>query len=157
MLRHIQGIEGTFMEFVSSSCEETKKIAYDMAKTSKPSNIYSLVGDLGAGKTVFSKGFAEGLGIDEEITSPTFTIINVYDGSGRLPFYHFDVYRIEDPSAMEDTGYEEYFYGKGICIIEWAEKIKDLMPENAIWVFIEKDYEKHDNFRRIKVKKSEKE
>lgn len=142
------------MKIKSNSFEETKKIAYDLAINSKEGAVYCLTGDLGVGKTVFAKGFAEGLQIKSDITSPTFTIINIYDG--RLPFYHFDVYRINNEYEMEDTGYEDYFYGDGVCLVEWAEIIKNLIPKNALWIKIEKDLSISDNYRIITIEEIEK-
>lgn len=129
--------------------EETFELAKALAQDAKAGDIYCLCGDLGVGKTVFTKGFAKGLGIDEHITSPTFTIVNEYNG--RLPFYHFDVYRIGDIDEMYDIGFEEYIYGGGICLIEWAELIKELIPGDAIWIKIEKDLEKGVDYRKIEV------
>ena len=118
-------------------------------------SVYALHGDLGVGKTVFTKGFAEGLGIYDPVNSPTFTIMQIYEG-GRLPFYHFDVYRITDLEEMDEIGYEDYFYGNGAVMVEWAELIKELLPENAFSVTIEKDLEKGFDYRKITVEKSEK-
>ena len=112
--------------------------------------VFTLSGDLGVGKTVFTKGFAKGLGITEHVTSPTFAIVNEYEG--RLPLYHFDVYRISCEEEMEDTGYEEYFYGEGVCLVEWAELVKELIPADAVWITIEKDYTKDDDYRRITIR-----
>ncbi|MBR1737138.1 MAG: tRNA (adenosine(37)-N6)-threonylcarbamoyltransferase complex ATPase subunit type 1 TsaE [Firmicutes bacterium] len=134
------------------SAEETEKIGFDTGKNAKKGDIYCLSGDLGVGKTVFTKGFAKGLGIEEHITSPTFTIVNEYENGGNK-FYHFDVYRINDIEEMYDIGYEEYFYGEGICLIEWAEMIEELIPENAVWIEIKKDIEKGLDYRIIEVKK----
>ena len=134
--------------------KETKNIAYNIAKNAKKGDIYCLCGDLGAGKTSFSKGFCEGLLIDDEITSPTFTIVNEYT-SGTLEFYHFDVYRINDIEELYDIGYEEYFFGNGVCLIEWAELIKDIIPKNATWINISKGLNKDDNYRVIEVIKNE--
>lgn len=134
--------------------KETKEIAYDIAKNAKKGDIYCLCGDLGTGKTQFSKGFSKGLLIDEDITSPTFTIINQYN-EGRLPFYHFDVYRINDIEELYDIGYEEYFFGEGVCLIEWAELIKDIIPKNAIWIKIYKNLEKGEDYRLIEVIENE--
>ncbi|WP_250277739.1 tRNA (adenosine(37)-N6)-threonylcarbamoyltransferase complex ATPase subunit type 1 TsaE [[Clostridium] colinum] len=134
--------------------KETKNIAYNMAKEAKQGDIYCLCGDLGTGKTQFSKGFSKGLLIDEDITSPTFTIVNEYS-QGRLPFYHFDVYRINDIEELYDIGYEEYFFGKGVCLVEWAELIKDIIPRNAIWIKISKNLEKGEDYRIIEVIKNE--
>ena len=137
------------MIYESFCSEQTKKIAFDIAINANPSDIFCLNGDLGVGKTVFSKGFARGLGILDEITSPTFAIVNVYT-DGRLPFYHFDVYRIENEYDMDDTGYEDYFYGDGVCLVEWAEKIKEIVPA-AKWITIEKDLSKGEEYRKISV------
>jgi len=109
--------------------------------------VYCLNGDLGVGKTVFAKGFAKGVGVCDEITSPTFCIVNEY--SGRVPFYHFDVYRIEDIEEMENIGYLDYFYGGGVCLVEWAELIEEILPENAVFVCIEKDLGKGLDYRKI--------
>lgn len=129
---------------------ETYDFAYDLAQTANAGDIFCLCGDLGVGKTVFTKGFAKGLGIDEHITSPTFTIVNEY--MGRLPFYHFDVYRIADPDEMYDIGFDEYIFGEGVCLIEWANIIEELIPENAKWINISKDLEKGLDYRKIEVK-----
>ena len=110
--------------------EETRKIGYELGEKAAKGEIYCLQGDLGVGKTVFTKGFAQGLNITEHITSPTFTIVNEYH-SGRIPFYHFDVYRIGDVEEMFEIGYEEYFYGDGVCLIEWAELITDILPDKS--------------------------
>ncbi|WP_317368113.1 tRNA (adenosine(37)-N6)-threonylcarbamoyltransferase complex ATPase subunit type 1 TsaE [uncultured Tyzzerella sp.] len=136
-------------------CEDdTKEIAYNIAKNAKSGDIYCLCGDLGTGKTQFSKGFSKGLLIEEDITSPTFTIVNEYD-KGKLPFYHFDVYRINDVEELYDIGYEEYFFGNGVCLIEWAELIKDIIPKNATWIKIYKNLEKGEDYRIIEVIKDE--
>lgn len=130
----------------SDTIEYAKKLAADAA----PGDIICLDGDLGVGKTVFAKGFAEGLGITEPITSPTFTIMNIYDDpSYKLPLYHYDVYRIEDESGMDELGYEEYFFGEGVCLIEWAKQIEDVIPQNAVHIEIKKDPSKGDNYREI--------
>lgn len=133
----------------SKSAEDTFSLALEMSKNVKAGDIICLTGDLGAGKTLFSKGFAKGLLIEEEITSPTFNIVNIY--SGRLPLYHFDVYRILNPDAMEDTGYEDYFYGDGVCLVEWAENIKEIIPSDATWITIKTDPSKDENFRTIEI------
>lgn len=131
--------------------EETRKIGYELGKKAAKSEIYCLHGDLGVGKTIFTKGFAQGLGITEHITSPTFTIVNEYH-SGRIPFYHFDVYRIGDVEEMFEIGYEEYFYGDGVCLIEWAELITDILPDDVKWIKIEKDLTTdNENYRKIEV------
>ena len=133
--------------------DETERIGYDIGKAAMPGEIYCLSGDLGVGKTVFTKGFAKGLGIDDHITSPTFTIINEY--YGRLPLYHFDVYRVADPEEMDYIGSDEYFFGQGVCLIEWAELISDIIPENAKWIKIEKDLDKGLDYRKITVGEGE--
>lgn len=138
------------MVIESFSEEETKNIAFKIGKEAKSSQIYCLIGDLGVGKTIFTKGFAEGLGIDDYITSPTFTIINEYTNAN-IPFYHFDVYRLSSPDEIYDLGYEEYFYGEGICLIEWADIISEYIPKDAIWITIKKDLHKDDNYRLIEV------
>ena len=131
------------------SPEETEAIGEQMGQAAKPARVYSLDGDLGVGKTVFTKGFARGLGITEHVTSPTFTIINEYNG--RIPLYHFDVYRISCEEEMDDTGYEDYFYGEGVSLVEWASIIPNLMPKETIRITIEKDYTKGDDYRRITI------
>lgn len=115
---------------------ETKKFAIDVAQTLKKGDVIALVGDLGTGKTTLSKYIAEALGITEIITSPTFTIVQEYH-SGRLPLYHFDVYRVDDIEEMYRIGYEEYFYGEGVCIVEWADIVEEIIPEDAKVIFIE--------------------
>ena len=131
------------------SPEETEAIGEKMGQAAKPAQVYSLDGDLGVGKTVFTKGFARGLGITEHVTSPTFTIINEY--LGRIPLYHFDVYRISSEEEMDETGYEDYFYGDGVSLVEWATLIPNLMPKDAIRITIEKDFERGDDYRRITI------
>lgn len=115
---------------------ETKKFATDVAQTLKKGDVIALVGDLGTGKTTLSKYIAKALGITETITSPTFTIVQEYH-SGRLPLYHFDVYRVDDIEEMYRIGYEEYFYGEGVCIVEWADIVEEIIPEDAKVIFIE--------------------
>ncbi|MBR4015553.1 MAG: tRNA (adenosine(37)-N6)-threonylcarbamoyltransferase complex ATPase subunit type 1 TsaE [Anaerotignum sp.] len=129
---------------------ETEAFGEKLGQAAQPGQIYCLSGDLGVGKTVFTKGFAKGLGVTEVVTSPTFTILNEYPG--RLPLYHFDVYRISDEEEMDDTGYEDYFYGQGVCLVEWAELIENLIPQNAIWITVEKDYTKSEDYRRITLR-----
>ena len=114
-------------------------------------SVVCLDGDLGVGKTVFAKGVAKGLGLKEPVSSPTFTIVQEYR-EGRIPLFHFDVYRIEDPEEMYEIGYEEYFYGDGVCLIEWADQIRELIPETATHVLIEKDLEKGLGYRRITIR-----
>jgi tRNA threonylcarbamoyladenosine biosynthesis protein TsaE len=115
--------------------EEARKFGMELAERLEPGAIVCLIGDLGTGKTTLTKAIAEGLGIDDVITSPTFTIVQEYTG-GRLPLYHFDVYRITDISDMEELGYEEYFYGEGICVIEWADQIMDIIPDDSIAIHL---------------------
>lgn len=138
------------MIFETRSEEETLQLGRKLARQARPGQVFSLVGDLGVGKTVLTKGMAEGLGIMEPVNSPTFTILQIYE-EGRLPFYHFDVYRIGDLEEMEEIGYEDYFYGEGICLVEWANLIRELMPEDTIHIVIEKDLEKGFDYRRITV------
>lgn len=132
------------------SSEETFRLGESFGKQAVPGQIYTLKGDLGTGKTVFTQGFASGLGIREPVSSPTFTIVQVYE-EGRLPFYHFDVYRIADPEEMDEIGYEDYFFGEGVCLIEWAELIGELIPEDAVHVTIEKNLEKGFDYRKIEI------
>ena len=134
----------------TNSPEETFEVGRKLGQTAKPGEIYMLNGDLGVGKTVFTQGVAAGLGITEHINSPTFTIVQVYE-SGRLPFYHFDVYRIGDVEEMDEIGYEDYFFGNGLCIVEWAERIKELIPAEAKQITIEKNLEKGFDYRRILI------
>ena len=122
-----------------------------LAKEAKEGQIYLLSGDLGTGKTAFAQGFAQGLGIEDYVNSPTFTIMQIYD-KGRLPLYHFDVYRIGDSSEMDELGYEEYFFGNGVSLVEWPEMIEDILPDDAIRITIEKDLTKGFDYRLIKVK-----
>lgn len=134
-----------------SSCWlDTFSIAVELGKKARPGDIYCLEGELGTGKTVFAGGLAEGLGIHEPITSPTFTIIQEYY-SGRIPLYHFDVYRIADVEEMYEIGYEGYFFGDGVCLIEWASQIEELLPAGCRTVFIEKDLEKGFDYRKIVI------
>ena len=130
--------------------EETFEVGRKVGMNAKPGQIYTLTGDLGVGKTVFTQGVAAGLGITEPVNSPTFTIIQEYE-DGRLPFYHFDVYRIGDLEEMEEIGYDDYFFGQGICLIEWAELIEEILPEKRIEVTIEKDLEKGFEYRKITI------
>jgi tRNA threonylcarbamoyladenosine biosynthesis protein TsaE len=132
----------------SYSPEQTYAIGKEIGEKAKEGDVFSLIGDLGVGKTVFTKGFAAGLGIEEDITSPTFTLVNEYD-DGRLPFYHFDVYRIEDVSEIEEIGYEEYFYGVGVTLVEWANKIEALLPKDTKRIIITKDLDQGFDYRQI--------
>lgn len=131
---------------------ETFAVGRELGRMAQPGEIYTLNGGLGVGKTVFTQGVAAGLGITEHVSSPTFTIVQIYE-KGRLPFYHFDVYRIGDIEEMEEIGYEDYFYGNGICMIEWAELIRELIPADAINITIEKDLEKGFEYRKIAISK----
>lgn len=140
-------------QFEMYTPEETNNIGKHFGEKASKGQVYCLIGDLGVGKTVFTKGFASGLDINEHITSPTFTIVNEYQG--RSKFYHFDVYRISDVEEMFEIGYEEYFYGNGICLIEWANLIEEIIPKEAIWITIEKDLEKGLDYRKITVRKQE--
>lgn len=138
----------------TNSPEETFAAGREIGRTARPGEIYTLDGELGVGKTVFTQGVAAGLGITEHVNSPTFTIVQIYE-RGRLPFYHFDVYRIGDIEEMEEIGYEEYFYGDGICIIEWAELIRELIPAGAKRITIEKRLEKGFDYRKIMIRQSQ--
>ncbi|MDD3220096.1 MAG: tRNA (adenosine(37)-N6)-threonylcarbamoyltransferase complex ATPase subunit type 1 TsaE [Lachnospiraceae bacterium] len=132
------------------SAEETFDMGKRLGQAAKPGQVYTLVGDLGVGKTVFTQGVAAGLEITEPISSPTFTIIQEYE-EGRMPFYHFDVYRIGDIEEMEEIGYDDYFFGNGICLIEWGNLIEEILPEDVIHITIEKDLEKGFDYRRITI------
>ena len=133
--------------FETNSYEETQKIAADFADTLKGGEVIAMYGDLGAGKTAFTQGLAKALGIKQHVTSPTFTIVNEYEG--RLMLYHFDVYRIADPEEMYEIGYDEYIESDGVCIIEWAELIEDVLPDEYMKVTILKNDEKGDNYRTV--------
>ena len=133
--------------------EETFELGKKIGIQALPGQVYTLVGDLGVGKTVFTQGFAAGLAITEPVNSPTFTIVQVYE-EGRLPLYHFDVYRIGDPEEMDEIGYEDYFFGNGVSLIEWASLIDELLPDNAARILIEKDVEQGIYYRRITVRSS---
>lgn len=134
----------------SYSPEETFETGRRIAGTARPGDVFALEGDLGAGKTVFTKGFASGLGVTGAVNSPTFTILQIYE-EGRLPLYHFDVYRIEEPEEMEEIGFDDYLYGEGVCLIEWADQISDILPENYCHVRISRDLEKGEDFREIVI------
>ena len=135
----------------SYSPEETSALGRELGANAKPGEVYTLIGDLGVGKTVLTQGIADGLGITEPICSPTFTIVQVYE-EGRRPFYHFDVYRIGDIEEMDEIGYEDYFYGDGLCMIEWANLIEEILPDNYKEITIEKDLEKGFDYRKITIK-----
>lgn len=138
------------MEYDSLSAKDTYDIARKLGEKACAGDVVCLVGDLGVGKTLFSQGFAKGLGIEESVNSPTFTIVQVYE-EGRLPLYHFDVYRIEDSEEMEEVGFSDMIYGEGVCLIEWADMISDILPENYINIVIEKDLQKGFDYRRIVI------
>lgn len=135
----------------SFSAEDTHALGKKLGENAKPGDVYTLFGDLGVGKTVLTQGIADGLGIKEAICSPTFTIVQVYD-EGRMPFYHFDVYRIGDIEEMDEIGYEDYFYGDGLTMIEWANLIEEILPSKRKEITIEKDLEKGFDYRRITIK-----
>lgn len=132
------------------SAEETYQLGVEIGKKAVKGQVFTLVGDLGVGKTVFTQGMAKGLDIEESISSPTFTIVQVYD-EGRLPFYHFDVYRIGDISEMDEIGYEDYVYGEGVSLIEWANLIEEILPQNRTSIIIEKDLEQGFDYRKITI------
>lgn len=136
------------------SAQETYQLGVDIGKSAKAGQVYTMVGDLGVGKTVFTQGMAAGLEITEPISSPTFTIVQVYD-EGRLSFYHFDVYRIGDISEMDEIGFEDYIYGEGVSLIEWANLIEEILPEQRIEITIEKDLEQGFDYRRITIEEKE--
>ena len=138
------------MIYETNSEKETFELGKNLGEQAKAGQIFCLNGDLGVGKTVFTQGFAKGLGIEENVNSPTFTIIQVYE-EGRIPLYHFDVYRIGDPEEMYEIGYEEYFFGEGVCLIEWSKLIEELIPEDAINIEIDKNLEKGLDYRKITV------
>ena len=133
--------------------KETYDLGYRIGKEAIEGQVYTLTGDLGAGKTAFTKGVAKGLGIDEAICSPTFTIVQIYE-EGRLPFYHFDVYRIGDVAELDEIGYEDYVYGKGVVLIEWANLIEEVLPEKRTDILIEKKPENGFDYRQIVIDES---
>ena len=130
--------------------EETFDLGFKLGQEAEAGQVYCLEGDLGVGKTVFAQGFAKGLGSAAAVNSPTFTILQSYE-EGRLPFYHFDVYRIADVEEMDEIGYEDCFYGDGVSLVEWPGRIREIIPENAVWISIEKDVERGFDYRRITV------
>lgn len=136
--------------FETNSEKETFELGYSIGQKAQAGEVYALLGDLGVGKTIFTKGVAAGLLVKEQVNSPTFTIVQVYE-SGRLPFYHFDVYRISDLEEMDEIGYEDYFFGGGLCLVEWANLIEELMPEETRWITIEKDLSKGFDYRRLTI------
>ncbi len=138
--------------FESLSDQDTRRFAEKLAEKAAPGDVYTLSGDLGVGKTVFAKGFARGLGVTEPVTSPTFTIVQEYT-SGRLPFYHFDVYRISDPDEMEECGFYDYLDRGGVVLIEWAELIEDVLPRPRTEITISKDLAGDDGYRLIEIRR----
>lgn len=146
--RHGQAMKEKILE--TTSPEETFELGRQTGEAAGPGDVFTLIGDLGVGKTVFTQGMAAGLGIHEPVNSPTFTIVQIYD-EGRCPFYHFDVYRIGDISEMDEIGYEDCFYGEGVCLIEWADLIEEILPEHYTQITISKDLEKGFDYRRIQI------
>ena len=136
------------MTMESFGPEETYQAGFELGEKAKSGEIYLLNGDLGVGKTVFTQGFAKGLGIQEPICSPRFTILQEYE-EGRIPLYHFDVYRIADVEEMDEIGYENYFFGRGVCLIEWAFRIEEILPDNCHTITIEKDLTKGFDYRTL--------
>lgn len=142
------------MTMETFSAKETFALGQQIGENAVSGDVYTLIGDLGVGKTVFTQGVARGLGIKEAVNSPTFTILQVYD-EGRLPFYHFDVYRIGDVEEMDEIGYEDYFYGDGVCFIEWADLIEEILPEHYRKITISKDLSKGTDYRKITIAEKE--
>lgn len=142
------------MVIETNSPEETFRVGKGLGEKAYAGQVFTLTGDLGVGKTVFTQGLAKGLGIDEPVNSPTFTIVQEYDG-GRLPFYHFDVYRIGDVEEMEEVGFDDYVMGEGVSLIEWADLISEILPEKRTEILIEKDLERGFDYRRITVAQRE--
>ncbi len=142
------------MMIETRSAKETYQLGVEIGKKASKGQVYTMVGDLGVGKTVFTQGMANGLEIAEPINSPTFTIVQVYD-EGRLPFYHFDVYRIGDITEMDEIGFEDYIYGEGVALIEWANLIEEILPTNCIQITIEKDLEQGFDYRKITIEERE--
>ena len=142
------------MQYETYSAEETAALGEKIGQNAAPGEVYTLIGDLGVGKTVLTQGIAKGLQIKEPVSSPTFTIVQIYE-DGRLPFYHFDVYRIADIEEMDEIGYEDYFYGDGVTLIEWANLIEELLPPSYHRITIEKDLEKGFDYRRIRIEEVE--
>ena len=134
----------------SFGAEDTFRYGQMLGEKIPAGSVVCLDGDLGVGKTVFAKGVAKGLGVKEPVSSPTFTIVQEYR-EGRIPLFHFDVYRIEEPEEMEEIGYEDYFFGDGVCLVEWADQIRELIPDSAVRITIEKDPEKGFDYRRITI------
>ena len=141
--------------YETSEPKATFELGRAMGLKAAPGTVYCLEGDLGVGKTVFTQGFAAGLGIGGPVNSPTFTILQQYE-EGRMPLYHFDVYRIGDVEEMEEIGYEDCFFGEGVCLIEWPSLIREILPEDAVWIRIEKDMGKGFDYRKITVEERQK-
>ena len=139
-------------ELIVKNTDETEAFGIELAKMLNPGSIVTLTGDLGAGKTTLAKAVAKGLGVKSTVSSPTFTIVQEYD-DGRLPLYHFDVYRVNDPDELFELGFDEYLHGRGVCLIEWADLIEDMLPQKRIDVVIERNYESgaSEDERIIKV------
>ena len=142
------------MVIETNSPEETFRVGKELGEKAYAGQVFTLTGDLGVGKTVFTQGLAKGLGIEEPVNSPTFTIVQEYDG-GRLPFYHFDVYRIGDVEEMEEVGFDDYVMGEGVSLIVWADLISEILPEKRTEILIEKDLERGFDYRRITVAQRE--
>lgn len=142
--------QGQTTVYETYSPEETAELGMRLGRHARPGEVYTLVGELGVGKTTLTQGIAKGLGIEEPVSSPTFTIVQVYE-EGRMPFYHFDVYRIGDIEEMEEIGYEDYFYGEGLTMIEWSDLIREILPRERKEITIEKDLEKGYDYRRITI------
>lgn len=138
------------MVLETKSPEETFRVGMHLGEKAIPGQVFTLIGDLGVGKTVFTQGFAKGLGVEESVSSPTFTIVQVYE-EGRIPLYHFDVYRIADVEEMEEIGFEDYVMGDGVALIEWANQIQEILPVPRTEITIEKDIEQGFDYRRITV------
>ena len=134
------------------SADETYEYGRKMGCEARPGDVYCLTGDLGVGKTVFTQGFASGLGVEEPVSSPTFTIVQEYKGE-KMPFYHFDVYRIGDVEEMDEIGFDDYIYGGGVCLIEWADLIREILPEDFVGIMIEKDMDKGFDYRKITLER----
>lgn len=134
------------------SADETYEYGRKIGSEAQPGDVYCLTGDLGVGKTVFTQGFAAGLGVEEAVSSPTFTIVQEYEGE-KMPFYHFDVYRIGDVEEMDEIGFDDYVYGEGVCLIEWANLIREILPEDFVGLLIEKDMDKGFDYRKITLEK----
>ena len=139
------------MVYRTESAAQTEALGRELGAKLRPGSVVAFRGGLGMGKTAFTRGLAQGLGCTGRVTSPTFTIVNEYH-DGRLPFYHFDVYRLSCEEEMDDIGYEEYFFGDGVCLVEWAELFPDLIPKEAIWLTVEKDFAKGEDYRRITLR-----